>query len=429
MFANTKTPVNDNDPTRTPALAWIVWGLAAAFFFLNYVTRIVPTVMHRYLQNDLGINEAGFGILIASFYISFTLMQIPVGLTVDRINTRTLLAVMSMIAGLGCVIFSMADSFSLGIIGRIIIGFSSAFSFVAAIRLATTWFPPIKLGLIVGLTQALGKLGATVGQGPMSFLVSAVGWRDTMLLIALFFFILAVLLYCFIQDAPGPFHHRHVQKYRVSIAESLRLVICNRQSWLNALYSGFLFAPTAVLGESIGPAWLQYGHGFTTHSAAFAIGLVFIGWGISGPISGWLSDKMGRRKPIMIISSVCGLLLMTVITYYPTLSNTTICILLLIYGITNTGAVIAYAVSTELFSINVVGTSVAFTSMISIFVGISMQPLVGTFIDLASGARSYHVEQLTLHDFNAGLWILPLCSLIALLLSLTIRETRCHRVE
>ena len=59
--------------------AWLVWGLAAAFYFSDYLARVAPGVMHRYLQIDFGINEAGFGILTASFYVPYIFMQIPVG--------------------------------------------------------------------------------------------------------------------------------------------------------------------------------------------------------------------------------------------------------------------------------------------------------------------------------------------------------------
>lgn len=90
---------------------------------------------------------------------------------------------------------------------------------------------------------------------------------------------------------------------------------------------------------------------------------------------------------------------------------------------------IAYAVSTELHDRNVVGTSIAFTNMTSIFVGASLQPLVGRLVDMAAGARAYNVESLLLTDFQAGLKLLPLCSLVALILAFTIKETNCKPVR
>ncbi|MCP0913937.1 MFS transporter [Legionella septentrionalis] len=409
--------------------AWLIWGLAAAFYFTDYMARVAPGVMHRHLQIDFGINEAGFGILTASFYVPYIMMQIPVGLAVDRISIRWILTVMSLITAFGCCVFGLSGGLFTASIGRMLIGFSAAFAFVSALRLATSWFPPAMLGLLSGLTQALGMLGAAAGEAPVSFLVGSVGWRHSMLIIAFLFIALAALLYQYVQDKPGSKIKEIKPENKISILESLRIILSHRQAWLNALYAGFLFGPTAVIGEAIGPAYLQYGRGLSAHSAAFATGLIFIGWGIGGPLSGWLSDRIGRRKPIMIVSALCGVILTTLFVFYPSMDKTTAYILFFLFGLTNTGVAIAYAVSTELHERNVLGTSIAFTNMTSIFVGALMQPLVGRLVDLISGARAYNLETLTLMDFQFGLRILPLCSLVALILAFTVKETFCRPVK
>lgn len=409
--------------------AWLIWGLAAAFYFSDYLARVAPGVMHRYLQADFGINEAGFGILTASFYVPYILMQIPVGLTVDRMSIRWILTIMSLITAFGCCVFGLAGNLPIASVGRMLIGFSAAFAFISALRLATSWFPPAMLGLLAGLTQALGMLGAAAGEAPVSFLVSAVGWRHSMLIIAFLFIALAALLYQYIQDNPDAKMHEVKSENRLSILASLRIILSNRQTWLNAFYAGFLFGPTAVIGEAIGPAYLQYGRGLNAHAAAFATGLIFIGWGIGGPLSGWLSDKIGRRKPIMVVSALCGVVLTTIFVFYPTMDTTSAYLIFFAFGLTNTGVAIAYAVSTEIHERNVIGTSIAFTNMASIFVGALMQPLVGRLVDLISGPRGYHVETLLLSDFQYGFRILPLCSLVALVLAFTVKETYCKPIR
>lgn len=421
------TSLSEHSKKHSLAFAWLVWGLAAAFYFSDYMARVAPGVMHKYLQMDFGINEAGFGILTASFYIPYILMQIPVGLTVDRLSIRWLLTVMSLITAFGCCVFGLADGLMTASIGRMLIGFSAAFAFVCSLRLATSWFPPTMLGLLAGLTQALGMLGAAAGEAPVSFLVSNVGWRYSMFIMSFLFIALAGLLYQFVQDRPKE-QRREVLPVQ-GIAYSLKIILSSRQTWLNALYAGFLFGPTAVIGEAIGPAYLQFGHGLGAHAAAFATGLIFIGWGISGPLSGWLSDKLGRRKPVMIISGLCGVLFTSLFVFIPNLSQTSAYLIFFAFGLTNTGVAIAYAVSTELHKPNVIGTSIAFTNMISIFIGALLQPLVGRLVDMASGPRSYNVESLLLSDFQAGLKLLPLCSLIALILAFTIKETHCKPVK
>lgn len=411
---------------RNLAYAWLIWGLSAAFYFSDYLARVAPGVMHLSLQEAFKINEAGFGILTASFYVPYILMQLPVGLAVDRVSIRNLLTSMALVTAFGCCVFGYADSLMVGSIGRMLIGFSAAFAFISTLRLATAWFPPEMLGLLAGLTQALGMLGASAGEAPVSMMVAAVQWRNTMYIVAVLFILLALMLFKFVKDEPGNATINHIKHgEHVGILKSLRVILSSGQTWINAFYAGFLFAPSAIIGESFGPAFLQYGRGLTAHEAAFATGLIFIGWGVGGPISGWLSDKIGLRKPIMIVSAAIGLVLSTFIVFYPHVDRDTAYILLFLFGFTNTGVAIAYAVSTEIQPRNVIGTSIAFTNMASIFVGASLQPVVGYLVGLVAGARSYNVAQLMLPDFQAGLRVMPICSFIALVLALAVKETYC----
>jgi MFS family permease len=121
--------------------------------------------------------------------------------------------------------------------------------------------------------------------------------------------------------------------------------------------------------------------------------------------------------------------LTSLFVFYPKMDTTTVYLLFFIFGLTNTGVAIAYAVSTEIHENNVIGTAIAFTNMISILIGALMQPLVGRLVDLMSGGRGYHVETLLLSDFQAGLKLLPLCSLIALILAFMVKETYCKPIR
>ncbi|WP_367607514.1 MFS transporter [Legionella sp. W05-934-2] len=408
--------------------AWVVWGLAATFFFSDYLARVAPSVMHEHIQREFGLNELQIGVLNAAFYIPYILMQIPVGLSVDRLSIRNILTVMSLLTALGCVIFGLSDGLMTASFGRMLIGFSAAFAFVCALRLATSWFPPVMFGLLAGLTQALGMLGAAAGDAPVSFLVSHVGWRHTMIIIAFLFIILAAFLYQYIRDNPGQKRSVPKKVSDISILMSLKIVLSNRQTWINALYAGFLFGPTAVIGENLGPAFLQFGREFSAHSAAFATSLIFIGWGISGPLCGWVSDRLGLRKPLMIFSAICGIIFSFLIIFLPHMNLNTTMLLFFIFGATNTGVAISYAVATELHHPKVVGTSIAFTNMTSIFVGASLQPIVGQFLHFIGGERSFNVSALDLSDFQSAFIILPICSTVALILAFFVKETYCSPV-
>ncbi|MDF1646446.1 MAG: MFS transporter [Legionellaceae bacterium] len=423
--------VASNQKTKKLGVAWLIWALAAAFYFSDYMARVAVSVMHRYLQVDFNMNEAQFGILSASFYVPYILMQIPVGLMIDRLNIRWVLTVMSLLTAFACCVFGLADSLMMAAVGRMLIGFTAAFAFISTLRLATSWFPPSMMGLLAGLTQAVGMLGAASGQAPVAFLVAGIGWRHSMLVIAFVFIVLAVFLYQYVRDSPKAQSCavKTSKDKKMGILESLRIVLSMPQTWINALFTGFVFAPTAVIGESLGAAYLQYGRHLQAHAAAFITGLIFIGWTVGGPFAGWLSDRLGRRKPVMIFSAVCGIILSSMMVFLPGMGKVLASILFFLFGFTNVGVSIAYAVSTELHHRAVVGTAIAFTNMASIFVGALLQPVVGRLIDHIAGERAYNVEHLILPDFQYGLWVLPICSFIALILAFMVKETYCNPLK
>jgi MFS family permease len=413
---------------RTKSYPWIVWGLAAAFFFSEYFARVAPGVMVPDLMRDFKVTALTLGSLSAFFYYAYVGMQVPVGILVDRFGPHRLLTVATVLCGAGCLLFASAQSVGLAEAGRFLMGFGASFAFVGTLKLAAVWFPATQFGLLAGLTQALGMLGASVGEAPMSFSVGFIGWRSTMFLVASIFVVLAFFIGFIVRDRPkGMPPARHELATGANLLAGLQAVLANPQSWYNALYAGFLYAPTAAFAELWGVAFLTRTYGLRPHLAATGVGLIFIGWGVGGPIVGWLSDHIRRRRSIMIASAVLSFILISLVLFTPSLSVSALFTILFLYGVANTGVATAYAVSTEINPRPVAGTSLAFANMASVLVGAAFQPLIGWFLDLhwdgkmLNGAPFYSSM-----DFHLAMILLPVCLVLAFVAALFVRETYCE---
>src|SRR5688572_11451641 len=143
---------------RAKSYPWIVWGLAAAFFFSEYFARVAPGVMVPDLMRDFKVTALTLGSLSAFFYYAYVGMQVPVGILVDRFGPHRLLTVATVLCSAGCLLFASAQSVSLAEAGRFLMGFGASFAFVGTLKLAAVWFPASQFGLLAGLTQALGML-------------------------------------------------------------------------------------------------------------------------------------------------------------------------------------------------------------------------------------------------------------------------------
>ena len=305
---------------------WLVLVLAAGFFFAEYFARVAPSVMVPDLMSAFKVNALSLGALSAFFYYAYVAMQLPVGTLMDRFGPRVLLSVMAGICGLACLIFSQTHSIFMADLSRFLMGFSAAFAFVGALKIARTWFSPKRFGFLAGLTQALGMVGAAVGEGPVSVLVKHLGWRSTMGIIGIVLVVLALFIFILVRDNKDNniidknINSKTNKDNNLSILESLFLVLKNKQTWINGLIVGCLYAPTAAFAELWGASYLHKVYGFTPEIAASGVGIIFIGWAISSPIVGWFSDKIGRRKPVIIASLILSAIFMFLILYLPHLS-------------------------------------------------------------------------------------------------------------
>ena len=214
-------------------------------------------------------------------------------------------------------------------------GFSAAFAFVGALKLASNWFPASRFGMMAGATQALGMVGAAMGEGPVGFLVEHSGWRYSMICIGIFLIILALLIGFIVSDNPKvPNWTAKKQAKKSTFAclwRSLKTVLATGQCWINGIFVGFLYAPTAAFAELWGASYLHVAYKLSMATAGTMIGGIFIGFAISSPLAGMLSDRIKRRKPIMLLSALCSLILMIVILYTPGIPTWGITALLFIW--------------------------------------------------------------------------------------------------
>lgn len=405
--------------------AWLIWGIAAAFFFLEYIVRISPGVMAEQLQRDFNITAGSLGMLSACFYYPYVAMQIPVGMLVDKFGTRWILGLMALLCAFSVFLYSTTHFLTLAELCRLLMGITGAFAFVGALKLASTWFSPRRFGLLAGTTQALGMLGGAVGAGPLSMLVSHIGWRSSLVLLACLIALLAISFLFIIREQPDCQAQPAAVKKPDSFFTGLWIVLKNPMTWLNGVIVGLLYAPTAAFGELWGSLYIHQVYGVPAEQAASLISCIFIGWAVGGPTFGWISDKIRRRKPIIIGSTVLSLFFICILLYMPFLPMTVLVVVAFLYGVSNIGVSTCYAAACELNPTKLAGTSVGFTNMFSIMIGGAvLQPVLGWLLDLGwNGEYLNGIRIYSAHNLQTVMLVLPGCLILCLILTRFLKES------
>jgi len=402
--------------------------LGASFFFLEYFARVDPSVIVPELMTAFQVGAFSLGSLSALFYYPYIAMQLPVGALIDRFGPHRLLTGATLLCSLGCFLFYTAKGLHVAGLSRALMGFSAAFAFVGTLKLATIWFEPRRLGLLAGLTQGIGMLGAAVGEGFFSYVAEKIGWRNALASVAVTLFILAILIGFIVRDKRPTLLSRMIpESSQIRIWDGLMIVFRNPHSWGAALYAGLIYGPTGALAEFWGPSFLHQVYNMSPELSAFSISTIFIGLAVGGPLLGSLSDHIGLRRPIMLCSAIFSLILISIVLYIPHLPLLLLLTVLFFYGVSNMGVSLSYAVAGELNPRPVAGISIAFTNMMSVLVAAALQPLIGWLLvlhwqGLSVDGHPYYSAA----DYQNALAMLPVSLIFAIVIAVFIRETHCR---
>lgn len=411
-------------------LPWLVCGLAAAFYCYEYLLRIAPGLMVPELQKAFRwhgeyLDATLVGYLSSFYYYAYMPTQLPAGLVLDRYGPRRVLTLAVLGCALGAMVFGHAETWGVAAAGRFFMGLGSAFAFVGVLKLASIWLPPHRFAFVAGLTTTLGMVGAMLGTLIMTKLIQRIGWQLTMIEAGGYVGLALVLFVAFVvRDAPPKGHawqpSATTSSYSV-LWQEIKEALKNSQIWLSGLIGGLLFIPVSVVAELWGNPFLQVVYHLRPQQAAQAIGMIFLGWAIGGPVAGFLSDALKRRKELLCIGALLATLTGIVLLCLPNPTVWEVEGMLFLLGLFSSPQVICFAISKENCPSHLAGTAVAVTNCLVTCLTFS-QVLVGGVLDWAwDGTIQDHVKAYNAHSYRVAMLVLPIATGLAFVISLFLK--------
>lgn len=408
--------------------AWFVWSFGGLFYCYQFILRNAPGVMTQDLMRDFSVEACALGILTSCYLISYSILQIPVGLGMDKFGPSRLLRLAVLLCIVGTGIFAVSESFYLACFGRLLIGAGSTCAFLGSLKLATLWFHPEKLALVVGFTLVAGKVGAALGQAPLAILIDIMGWRESFLYVIIpIGFFLTVGIWFFVTDVPpeGPLITSEVADTRVStLFKRLKEIVIDYRIWALGLYGGLMYVPMLAVVDLWGIPFLMKLYGIDKTTAGSITTMFYFGVGIGSPVVALISDYFRARKMPMTIGATLAILCNIVIIYVPDISISVMYLLFFLSGFIFSAQPLIFASVCQLTPHGSNGTAISFINMIVMMLGLVVQPLVGWFLDQVwSGIMQNGIPFYTISDYRFALISIPLSLVLAVIIMPLIPET------
>ncbi|NGX27087.1 MAG: Membrane sensor protein UhpC [Chlamydiae bacterium] len=411
----------------TNRMKWVIWALAATFYFYEYFLRVFPSVIIPDLMNVFSVDATAIGALSAFYFYIYAPLQLPVGMITDKYGARRLLAIAAFTAGLGTLLFGMANHYWIAAMGRFLMGFGSSFGFVGMIYICSHWFEESKRGIMIGFANTIGMMGAILGEGPLRIGINLFGWRVSLFVMAGFAFVLSGLIYLLVRNDP-PEMKKFDQKTKKSsenLIKNLGIVTKNFYSWLNALVALFFFVTTASFAGLWGVPFIKTTYGISTELAGFAVSMIFFGWAAGGPLIGIFSDKIQQKKNLLLLANAMGFLLMSIVVYISNIPIAMLFILFFLIGFVSSGELLNFSYSIDINPQFAKGTAIAFTNFIVVIGAVVLQPLVGHILDLNwTGQMLGNVRVYPREAYTIAMSCFPASFLIAFILGFFLKKEK-----
>lgn len=258
--------------------------LMALSVLINYIDRSNLSIAAPLLQDELHITNTQLGTLLAAFFWTYGLMQIPAGWLVDHFDVKWVFAVGFLVWSSATAVTGLLHSFAALIAVRVILGLGESVAFPSYSNILSTYFSEVRRGLPNAMVMAGLSLGPAVGILVGGTVVGRFGWRP-------FFLALGVGALLWLVPWLGwmprkPRRTSGTSSGSVGIIPILR----QRSAWGTCIgqfsVNYFLYFLLTWL-----PTYLKRGRGFSMDEVAKYGGLLFLMSAISALLWGKLSDQ------------------------------------------------------------------------------------------------------------------------------------------
>ncbi|MDR3224255.1 MAG: MFS transporter [Holosporales bacterium] len=407
--------------SKANARSWIIWGLATIFYLYELVLRVSPSVMTNDLMETFNATSTVLGILVSFYYYSYTILQLPCGIILDKLGPRNLVGVSAVLCIIGALLFASSDKIYIAQIGRFLIGAGSACAFVSCLQIAANSFPKKYFVILVGITNMMGTFGGLLGGFPIARSVNSIGWRSTTFVLSAIGFVIAVLIFAIIPKT----QKKQEQENRSgeSAISSVIALLKNNQVVLPSVISGLMYLTISVFAELWIVPFFMAKFEINNETASLASAVIFIGVAVGSIALAIFARRIKSYVKTIKFSAILTALSFLLLIFVSDNLYSSFVIVFVIGFLTGAQAINFTCAKNN--APEVPGTTVALSNCIVMLIGAIFQPLIGVLLDFfwtgiigENGLRVYDAV-----CYRNAIIVIPASLVVAYLLSFFLKET------
>ncbi|MCF6766579.1 MFS transporter [Thiotrichales bacterium 19S3-7] len=375
-------------------LGVFIWCIGTLFYAYEMIVKSSINSLSLVLQGQYAFTATELSLIASMFYWVYVIMQIPAGITIDRIGVRRSLIIASLCCGLGTVVFSLSNGFWMMVMTRAVMGVGGAFAFVCGLKLASQWLSPRFFPLFAGLTQFMGYMGGAFTGAPLSSIVKHNNWGAVFITIGIVGIAISALTFIFVRGKAPFAHDEKDQPSLFEVVCQLLSLIKRPQILANAIFCLCVGGVSFALTDLWGKIYLIINYGVSEGNAAFAANtMVFFGIAFTSPLWGALASVAQSSKRLLVIGGILGVISTTAMLYLSVPSVALQLALLYIFGFLIGAAQASHLLNFDLVkklvSGKYVATAIALLNMFVIAGAAITQVATGIAVEKIQHTQSY----------------------------------------
>lgn len=381
--------------------ALLVWSVAVGAYVVAIMNRSSFGVATLEVSERFGVSSAALATVAVAQLVVYALLQVPVGVLLDRYGPRVLVAVGAAVMALGQTVLALAPSAAWVLAGRVLVGAGDALTFISVIRLVPAWFAARRVPLMTQLTGSLGQLGQVLSAVPVVALLHAEGWRTTFLSVAAAGVVACIAVLAVVRDAPGtpapglragllrrpwrPDRVRpsHDADRRGALRAAVRDPGVRLAFWMH--FSGQFSNHVVVL--LWGYAFFVQGQGRSAGEAGALLTLNVVAAVVAGPLVGLLVSRSPRtRTPLAVgVAVATGLAWLSVTLPTGPVPLAVLGVFVVVVGVGGPTSLVAFDVARSCTPPRRLGTATGFVNTGGFVGALVTMLVVGVVLDRAGG--------------------------------------------